>query len=622
MSKLTRISAAASLLSLVALVPATAYDVGEDKDLDDCRTVSVDPARHEEWRKKQIAACSTLLRRTDKLATDSRYEAYLHRGTAHGEDNGELDAAISDFSEAIKLNPDNGPYMQRGEAYQGKRDFAAAAIDYDTVAKSAPNTAYLIYLRGTLSDDTGNVDEAIRLFSDAIKLNPKLFNAYLRRGMAMRRKGDVDRAIANYSEAIRISPTDWRPFYNRGNAYSQKGDEDRAIQDFSESIKLYPDSALSYLNRGIGYAKKKQFDRAIADFNTAMKLEPNNPHIYYNRGDALAKTGKLEASIGDFSTSLKIDPQYYDSNRLRGYAQLQLGRVDDALADFDAAIRLDSQDGDAYIARARVRAKKGDIVGMKRDYDRAVAIFPTDTALAQERMTALAKTNATSTADILATVNGAQISKDDLAEALEGMEVSERNKSGAAENALNFLINRLLLTQEAAKSNISVDDLLTKRRGVAWSDSALSTFYERNKARYTADLVKASHILVPTQREAEEIMKIATPSNFAELAKTRSKGPSASQGGTLGWFNRNKMLADFAKVAFSAPVGSVAQTLVPSQFGWHVVLVEDRKLNYTSPLDDIKEQVANDFIADVDSTYLDELRRQAKITVAAAGKAR
>jgi tetratricopeptide (TPR) repeat protein len=81
-------------------------------------------------------------------------------------------------------------------------------------------------------------DEAVGHFSDAIRLNPELAEAYYNRGLAFGRKGNLDQEIADYSEAIRLKPTFAGAYYNRGVAYEEKGEKAKAEKDFVEAERL------------------------------------------------------------------------------------------------------------------------------------------------------------------------------------------------------------------------------------------------------------------------------------------------------------------------------------------------------------------------------------------------
>ena len=132
--------------------------------------------------------------------------------------------------------------------------------------------------RGNALVKSGEPDDAIASYSNAIQLKPDLADAYFNRGYAYGESGNSDRAIADYSEAIRLKPNDAEAYYNRGYAYGEKkGDHDRAIADYSEAIRLKPDFAKAYHNRGVAYGKKGEKSNADADFAKAKELGYKGP---------------------------------------------------------------------------------------------------------------------------------------------------------------------------------------------------------------------------------------------------------------------------------------------------------------------------------------------------------
>ncbi|MBY0404490.1 MAG: peptidyl-prolyl cis-trans isomerase [Cyanobacteria bacterium] len=89
--------------------------------------------------------------------------------------------------------------------------------------------------------------------------------------------------------------------------------------------------------------------------------------------------------------------------------------------------------------------------------------------------------------------------------------------------------------------------------------------------------VKASHLLVPSEEEALKCrQEILDGASFAEVAQRVSSCPSGKKGGDLGYFTQGRMVAQFDKVAFELPVGEVSEP-VQTQFGWHLILVTDKK---------------------------------------------
>lgn len=233
----------------------------------------------------------------------------------------------------------------------------------------------------------------------------------------------------------------------------------------------------------------------------------------------------------------------------------------------------------------------------------------------------------------LATVNGSAIKESRVNEQLAQIpaDLLKGREAEVRRQLLDRVIDQELVAQEAKRLKIENDAEYKKQLGLVKlqlqanavvarkvsetiTQDTLKQKYEQVKNQLAFPAVKAKHILVPTEQEALDIIKIATPANFSELAKTRSKGPSAEQGGDLGWFRREAMIPEFAQVAFSTPVGQVASTPVKTQFGWHVVLVEDRKEKYVPPLDQVEPQLRQELAQQVVQGYLGSLRKGATIT--------
>lgn len=93
-----------------------------------------------------------------------------------------------------------------------------------------------------------------------------------------------------------------------------------------------------------------------------------------------------------------------------------------------------------------------------------------------------------------------------------------------------------------------------------------------------AGKVHAKHILVKTEEEAKVVLYDVTTGGkaFGDVAKEKSQCPSGKDGGDLGWFGRGQMIKEFENVAFSLEVGKISQP-VKTQFGWHIIKVEETK---------------------------------------------
>ena len=125
------------------------------------------------------------------------------------------------------------------------------------------------------------------------------------------------------------------------------------------------------------------------------------------------------------------------------------------------------------------------------------------------------------------------------------------------------------------------------------SDADLKSRYEKEIAATPAEEeVSARHILLETEDEAKAVIaELDTGKDFAELAKEKSTGPSAAQGGDLGFFTKGRMVPEFEAVAFTLQAGEYAKEPVKTQFGWHVIKVEERRETAPPPFEEVADQV-------------------------------
>lgn len=150
--------------------------------------------------------------------------------------------------------------------------------------------------RGVVFAESGNYDEAIRCYDEAIRLKPEVLIVHLSRGVALRLKGDLNSAINAFSEIIRINPN----------------------------------YALAYNNRGEMYRLKNETDDAIADFTKAIQVDSEYYYGYYSRGRAFLDKGDKLNALKDLLKASTHDPEYGPVRSLLVKVLLSLGRIDEA----------------------------------------------------------------------------------------------------------------------------------------------------------------------------------------------------------------------------------------------------------------------------------------------------
>jgi peptidyl-prolyl cis-trans isomerase C len=145
------------------------------------------------------------------------------------------------------------------------------------------------------------------------------------------------------------------------------------------------------------------------------------------------------------------------------------------------------------------------------------------------------------------------------------------------------------------------------------SESEIKAEYDTQVANMPKEY-KARHILVDSKEKADEVIKqLNAGGDFAKIAEKESKDSSAKEGGDLGWFTLQTMVKPFADAVASLQKGQTTQEPVQSQFGWHVINLEDVRTPTAPSFDDVKSQVEMLAQRKKLQAYLDELRKTAKI---------
>lgn len=147
---------------------------------------------------------------------------------------------------------------------------------------------------------------------------------------------------------------------------------------------------------------------------------------------------------------------------------------------------------------------------------------------------------------------------------------------------------------------------------------------EEVKARYDKEIaatppeeeVKARHILLKSEDEAKEVIKeLEGGADFVELAKTKSTGPSASEGGDLGYFRKGRMVPAFEEAAFGLKAGEFTKEPIKSEFGWHVIKVEDRREAEPPKLEQVAPQIRQVLLREKYAALLDAARSEVEVEV-------
>jgi peptidyl-prolyl cis-trans isomerase C len=233
----------------------------------------------------------------------------------------------------------------------------------------------------------------------------------------------------------------------------------------------------------------------------------------------------------------------------------------------------------------------------------------------------------------IAKVNGIEIRASDLAIAEDdlGQEAHQAPPEVRREQTIAYVADIILASQAAEKAKmrdeaafkqrqtfvsnkILMGMLLSKRAKDAATDEEMHKVYdEAVKPMANEEEVRARHILVETEDEAKAILEqIKGGADFATLAKEKSKDPGGADGGDLGFFAKGQMVPEFSEVAFKMYEGQLSNP-VKTQFGWHIIKLEEKRKRPVPEFDKVKEQIEAYVGRRAQSEFIAQLREQAKI---------
>jgi peptidyl-prolyl cis-trans isomerase C len=202
--------------------------------------------------------------------------------------------------------------------------------------------------------------------------------------------------------------------------------------------------------------------------------------------------------------------------------------------------------------------------------------------------------------------------------ALQMLVAKEATKKGLDKTA--DVAEQLEMARQSILASAFVQDYLKKN---PVTDKVLAAEYEKIKGSVSANEYKARHILVKQEAEAKAIIAQLNknPKAFEALAKEKSVDPGAKEnGGDLGWFDAQGMVPEFGAAVAKLEKGKFTEEPVKSDFGYHVILLEDTRAKQFPPLEEVKPMLEQQVQQQSLKKLLDDMKSKAKITIAQPAK--
>ncbi len=250
-----------------------------------------------------------------------------------------------------------------------------------------------------------------------------------------------------------------------------------------------------------------------------------------------------------------------------------------------------------------------------------VIAAPVPNAFSQERI-------------LVAKLNGEDIYLDEVLRLVEKLpeEIRQQPLETYFDRLIDDIVDSRLAAAAGNEAGLTNDERVIEQMSIAaqrvlaeaWINSELRKSITDEAVQQAYDIfvadeqsrheVRARHILVKEKAEAEAVIaELQGGADFAELAKKRSTGPSGPNGGDLGYFPRGAMVPAFENAAFALEAGSFTQTPVQTQFGWHIILVEEKRIAEAPTIEELAPQLRQNLISQNLGRLLDSLRTNASI---------
>lgn len=304
---------------------------------------------------KKIDACTRLIDDASKSSVDRSMYA---RNRGHFRYiNDDIDESIKDYSDSIRLNPNNVlAISDRSYAYNYIKKYDLAISDADLAIRLDNKLAIAYNSRAFSRLAKGMLKETIEDASSAIKIDPVYADAFNVRGQAYFRAENYQSALSDAEEAAHLNPSNPQYLNNLGIVEHYLSDQDSAVKNYTSAIKLAPSELPFYVNRAQAYldrSKPGDVDLAQSDVKYVLNLEPGNVEALLRRAIIYHSVGKIKESIDDFSSYISSNPKSDYAIDRRGVAFYDLGNCKEAVDDFTKSMNIDPNFKQYVVNRGR-----------------------------------------------------------------------------------------------------------------------------------------------------------------------------------------------------------------------------------------------------------------------------
>ncbi len=241
---------------------------------------------------------------------------------------------------AVSGGAPDGQGFQDALSFHQQGDLREAERRYRTLLAIDPAHPDALLHLGLLRLQTGNVDEAIGLFGQALERNPNSAEAHAGLANALLTAARFDEAVVNYRAALDVDPDYAEAHYGLGAALQGLGRLDEAVGAYRSALAIDPDYAEAAYGLGTALHVLDRESEAIACYQKALEIDPDYPEANHNLATALQARSRHEEAIRLYQTAIAAKPDFAEAHNNLGVALTEIGRFDEARRALEQAVAL------------------------------------------------------------------------------------------------------------------------------------------------------------------------------------------------------------------------------------------------------------------------------------------
>jgi len=291
--------------------------------------------------------------------------------------------AIRYYMAARSLRPESAHQLAHALEAKGETDQAIAL--FQDLARLQPKEGRHLGCLGAALQGRGRSQEAkavleaaIDASRAAIRLKPGRSESHFALGLALGNQGKLDEAIAEFREALRLKPDFPAAHSNIGAVLYEQGKLDAAIAAYREALRLKSDFLDAHFNLGIALKNEGKLEEAIAEYREALRLKPDHPGAHGNLGIAFWEQGKPDEAFAEAREELRLNPDSPYAHSILGVFLRDQRKLDEAIAEYRIALRLKPAYPDAHNNFGTVLSRQGKLEEALAEFREALRLKPND----------------------------------------------------------------------------------------------------------------------------------------------------------------------------------------------------------------------------------------------------